>query len=50
MTQKQQRLSNQQISTDLNSFKGAVANQLFRRTFRNSKFFETHVHLGVDSE
>ena len=26
---------------------GAVANQLFRRTFRNSKFFKTHVHLGT---
>jgi len=27
--------------------KGAVANQLFRRTFRNSKFFKTHLHLGT---
>jgi hypothetical protein len=28
-------------------FNGAVANQLFRRTFRNSKFFKTHLHLGT---
>ena len=27
--------------------KGTVANQLFRRTFRNSNFFGTHVHLGT---
>ncbi len=26
---------------------GTVANQTFRRNFRNSKFFETHVHLGT---
>ena len=26
---------------------GTVANQLFRRIFRNSKFFGTHVHLGT---
>ena len=25
----------------------AVANQTFCRTFRNSNFFETHVHLGT---
>ncbi len=24
-----------------------VANQTFRRIFRNSNFFETHVHLGT---
>jgi NAD(P)H-quinone oxidoreductase subunit 5 len=27
--------------------KGTVANQPFRRTFRNSKFFETHVYLDT---
>jgi len=26
---------------------GTVANQTFRRTFRNLNFFETHVHLGT---
>jgi hypothetical protein len=25
----------------------SVANQTFRRTFRNSDFFQTHVHLGT---
>ena len=28
-------------------YNGTVANQTFRRTFRNSYFFETHVHLGT---
>ena len=26
---------------------GTVANQLFRRIFRNSDFFQTHVHMGT---
>ena len=30
-----------------NVSKGTVANQTFRRTFGNSNFFETHVHLGT---
>jgi hypothetical protein len=28
-------------------FNESVANQAFRRTCRNSDFFETHVHLGT---